>query len=274
MSSYQATLHDAAEHPRHIPISLIERASDQARQHFDATALDELADSISQIGIMQPVVVRPIDNGRYRLIAGERRWRAAQLAGLATLPASVRDDLDEAETASFGLVENLQRESLGVMDTAFGLNRLAHEYGLTHETIAHRIGKSRVFVTNFLRLTQLTRDVQQWLNTDDLSLGHAKILVGLTPARQRQLGAQAVHEAWSVRQLETAANTEQQPASNEQSSAEANELADLERGLSAELGNQARVSYQSTTGRGELRIQFNSLDEFDGLLQRLGYRGA
>ncbi|NNC24203.1 ParB/RepB/Spo0J family partition protein [Salinisphaera sp. USBA-960] len=257
---------------RHIALSAIERDRNQARQHFDEPALDELADSIARIGLLQPIVVRSTNRQTYRLIAGERRWRAAQRAGLTGLPAIVRDDLDDAEASSFGLVENLQRESLSVMETARGLARLADDFGLTHDLIARRIGKSREFVTNFLRLTQLVSDVQHWVDAGQLSLGHAKILAGLTRARQIELGRCAIGHAWSVRRLETAARESNAPNDNQHADTTEHELAKLARGLSAELGNDANISYQAETGRGELRIRFNSLEEFDGLLARLGYQ--
>lgn len=254
----------------HIPLTAIKRDRNQARRRFDETALGELADSIGRIGLVQPVVVQPSGGQDYRLIAGERRWRAAQRAGLSSIPAIVRADLDDSEAAAFGLIENLQRESLGVMETAHGLAQLNGEFGLTHDVIAARIGKSRAFVTNFLRLTQLAGDVQGWIEDGYLSLGHAKILAGLERAGQIELGRLAIRKAWSVRRLESAARQSSGHSHPGYKTSELSDLSDMEKKLSARLGNQTRVLYQSKTGRGELRIQFHSLEEFDGLLRRLG----
>lgn len=263
--------HTETLHTHRIPLTAIERERGQARRRFDEAALGELADSIGRIGLVQPVVVRPSgDHQRYRLIAGERRWRAAQRAGLSSIPAIIRTDLDDSEAASFGLIENLQRESLGIMETAHGLAQLIDEFGLTHDAIAARIGKSRVFVTNFLRLTQLTDDVQSWLEDGYLSHGHAKILAGLDRAQQIELGRLAIRKAWNVRRLESAARQTSDPG-RDSGTGRLSDLSNMENKLSAMLGNQTRVLYQSETGRGELRIQFHSLEEFDGLLRRLGY---
>lgn len=256
-----------------LPIELIRRDHHQARTHFDHEALAELASSIAESGVIQPIVVRGDADTGYILLAGERRWRAAQQAGLDRLPAIVRNDLGDAQAAVLGLIENLQRESLGVMETAHGLARLADSHGLTHDAIAHRIGKSRVYVTNYLRLRQLSTTVQALIDNAQLSLGHAKILAGLPSAEQTRLAKTAVGDQWSVRRLEQAVrdlsgpptDTPPPPATGSV------DLSELETNLAEHVGNAVRIDYDPSKRRGELRIAFHDLDEFDGLLARLGY---
>jgi ParB family chromosome partitioning protein len=253
-----------------LAIELIRPGSTQARTAFDEAGLSELAASIATSGVIQPVVVRGDATAGYQLLAGERRWRAAQRAGLDTLPAIVRNDLGAAEAAVLGLIENLQRESLGVMDTAHGLARLCEEHELTHDAVARRIGKSRVYVTNYLRLRQLAAPVQQQIEAGRLNLGHAKILAGLASARQIELARLAVGRSMSVRQLENAARREDiAPAASERD----NGMAELETRLAEHVGNAVKIDYDPDRRRGELRIAFHDLDEFDGLLARLGYAG-
>lgn len=258
---------------QHLPIELVRRDQQQARTHFDDEALRELASSIAESGVIQPVVVRGDDHTGYVLLAGERRWRAAQQAGLDHLPAIVRNDLGEAQAAVLGLIENLQRESLGVMETAHGLARLADAHELTHDAIAHRIGKSRVYVTNYLRLRQLSTPVQTLIDNAQLSLGHAKILAGVSVAEQTRLAQAAVRDQWSVRRLEQAARDLSATAAGTStpSTDSAVDLSELESNLAEHVGNAVRIDYNPGRRRGELRIAFHDLDEFDGLLARLGY---
>lgn len=252
-----------------LAIELIRPGATQARSVFDEQGLSELAASIAASGIIQPVVVHGDARG-YQLLAGERRWRAAQRAGLTELPAIVRNDLGASEAAVLGLIENLQRESLGVMDTAHGLARLSADHGLTHEAIAHRIGKSRVYVTNYLRLRQLEAPVQQRLDAGELNLGHAKVLAGLAAARQIELAGHAAARGLSVRQLETAARRVGTGAGSSPKAVD-NGMAELETQLADLVGNTVKIEYDPDRRRGELRIAFHDLDEFDGLLARLGY---
>lgn len=256
-----------------LPIELIRRDPQQARTHFDDEALAELASSIAESGVIQPVVVRGNRDSGYVLLAGERRWRAAQQAGLDRLPAIIRNDLGDAQAAVLGLIENLQRESLGVMETAHGLARLADAHRLTHDAIAHRIGKSRVYVTNYLRLRQLSAPVQTLIDNDQLSLGHAKILAGLPAAEQTRLARAAARDQWSVRRLERAARDLSSPPADvaEPATNGTVDLSELETNLAEHVGNAVRIDYDPGKRRGELRIAFHDLDEFDGLLARLGY---
>lgn len=171
--------------PRAIAIELIRPGAHQARRRFNDEALNELARSIRESGVIQPVVVRSLGD-RYELLAGERRWRAAQRAGLATLPALVRDDLSDEEAFVVGLIENLQRESLSPIDTALGLKRLAELHHLTHGALGQRIGKSRAYVTHFLRLLNLHAQVQDAVDAGLISMGHAKVLGGLPLGSSRR----------------------------------------------------------------------------------------
>lgn len=252
-----------------IGIDLIRPGKGQARTAFDKAALCELAASIAESGVVQPVVVSGDATHGYRLLAGERRWRAAQQAGLEQLPAIVRNDISEDSAVVLGLIENLQRESLGVMDTAHGLGRLCESFALTHDEVARRIGKSRVYVTNYLRLRALAEPVQDLIETGALQLGHAKILAGLDNGRQIALAREAADRAMSVRALEAAARRDAQPAPPAPKPDA--DMTELESRLAEHVGNTVRVHYDPDRRRGELRIAFHDLDEFDGLLAKLGY---
>lgn len=251
---------------RRIPVDLIRPGRLQARRRFDAEALAQLADSIRESGIVQPLVVRGDARG-YELLAGERRWRAAQLAGLHDVPAIVRNDLSEAEAEVLGLIENLQREALSPIETANGLEALGKRYGLTHQAIGARIGKSRVYVTNHLRLLALDAETQQWIDDGTLSLGHAKVLAGLPAHAQREWARRSLQENWSVRMLERRVQSERP----QRLLMRTTDLARLESELADLLGYPVILS-AAKGGRGELRIRFHSLDELDGLLARLGWQ--
>ncbi len=255
---------------RSIPIDMIRPGRSQARRRFDDERLAELAESIRESGILQPVVVRSIDARHYELLAGERRWRAAQLAGLHELPAILRNDLDEQQAQVLGLVENLQRESLSPMETASGLQKLLSEGDLTHEVIGRRIGKSRVYVTNYLRLLTLEPEVQTLIDEERLSVGHAKVLAGLPRVRQLSLAQQVSREQLSVRALERRAAGSVETSTKARPSSD---LQRLERALAEHLGYTVQLQ-ANPDGAGCLRLGFASLDELDGLLERLGYRSG
>ena len=251
-----------------LPIDLIRPGSFQARRYFDPRALEELAGSIRESGVVSPVVVRSKGSG-YELLAGERRWRAAQLAGLHEIPAIVRNDLSDAEAHVVGLIENLQRESLTPIETAAGLKQLGELFGLTHEQMGERIGKSREYVTNYLRLLNLAPPVQALVNEGLLSLGHAKVLAGLPVDEQGRWAALVVEKNLPVRQLERrVSGAARGPALPPRPKAA--DWRALERRLSDQLGYAVTLSADKG-GRGELRVKFHSLDELDGLLERIGY---
>jgi ParB family chromosome partitioning protein len=254
---------------KQIPIELIRPGSQQARKSFKADTLAELAESIKESGIVQPLVLRTRVWG-YEILAGERRWRAAQLAQVHEVPAVIRDDLDEDEAYVLGLIENLQRESLSPIEAAAGLKRLAELHGLTHEDIAARIGKSRVYVTHILRLLHLEAGVQTLVDEGHLSLGHAKVLSGLALAEQAAWASAVVKKRLTVRSLERQLSSERRgkPAFKP---AKASDWRRLETELSDLLATPVKV-HATKGGKGDLTIQFHSLDELDGLLARLGYR--
>jgi ParB family transcriptional regulator, chromosome partitioning protein len=253
---------------REIPIDLIRPGSQQARRHFDPDALRELAESIRESGVVQPVVLRTRVWG-FELLAGERRWRAAQIAELHEIPAVVRDDLSDTEAFVVGLIENLQRESLTPMETAAGLKRLAEIYELTHEEVGAKVGKSREYVTNYLRLLNLSPPVQALVNEGHILLGHAKVLASLPIEEQMRWADEVIRHKLTVRALERKAAAARDQAIVFRPGKPA-DWAALERGLSDLLGCSVEVSAHKT-GKGEMRVKFHSLDELDGVLARIGY---
>jgi ParB family chromosome partitioning protein len=253
---------------RQVPIDLIRPGSFQARRYFDPAALRDLAGSIRESGVVSPVVLRSAGRG-FELLAGERRWRAAQLAGLHEIPAIVRDDLSDTEALVVGLIENLQRESLTPMETAAGLKQLGEVFGLTHEQMGERIGKSREYVTNHLRLLNLAPAVQALVNEGHLSMGHAKVLAGLPLEQQNHWAAQVADQNLSVRVLERRVSGKGRPRALP-AKPKASDWQALERRLSDHLGYPVSVSAEKG-GKGELKVKFHSLDELDGILARLGY---
>ncbi len=254
---------------RQVPVDRIRPGSQQARRHFDADSLGELAESIRESGVVQPIVLRSQAWG-YELLAGERRWRAAQQAGLHEIPALIRDDLSDAEAFVIGLVENLQRESLTPMEAAAGIKRLGEVFSLTHEQIGLRIGKSREYVSNALRLLHLAPAVAALVNQGRINPGHAKILAGLPQPDQVSLADEVIRQRLSVRALERRVVTLRAaiaPALRKNSDWQA-----LEREVSDQLGYSASINAEPS-GSGELKLRFHSLEELEGLLARIGYRG-
>ena len=263
-----------------LPMRSIQPGKYQPRGSMDPNALETLARSIEQSGLMQPVVVRvlPGGPGRYELIAGERRWRAMDRLGRAEIPAIIQS-ADDRQAAELSLIENLQREDLNPMDRAGALWRLADEFGLTHAQLAERVGLDRASVSNLLRLNDLDAGTAGFIRAETLSLGHAKVLLGVTDvAARRAFAEQSASQGWSVRQLEQAVRegagvprgTVAKGRARGGSSAH---LTDLKRQLEEYLGTRVDVRLGRKKGAGELRIQFFSLDDFDGLMQRIGFKG-
>ncbi len=253
---------------RDLPVDLVQRGKYQPRRDIDPESLQELAESIKAQGVMQPIVVRPISDRRYEIIAGERRWRATQLAGLDTIPALVRDVPDEAAIA-MALIENIQREDLNPVEEAIALQRLQDEFGLTQQEVAGAVGKSRSTVANLLRLLSLQEDVRRLLEHGDLEMGHARALLGLPGPEQSRAAAQVVANGLSVRQ--TVALVRHLLAARDKP-AEAPALdpniRQLQDDLSERLG--AKVQIQHTArGKGKLVLNYNSLDELDGILRHI-----
>lgn len=253
---------------RTIPVDLIRPGSTQARRHFDQNALEELARSIRESGVIQPIVLRTRVWG-YELLAGERRWRAAQLAGLHDIPAIVRDDLSDDEAFVLGLIENLQRESLSPIETAAGLKRLGEAFELTHDQIGERIGKSREYVSNYFRLLNLEPQVASLVNDGHILLGHAKVLAALPHDVQLRFADEVIRHKLTVRQLERRVAQHRAPKPMFRPG-KPGDWERLERELSDLVGCPVAISMERQ-GQGELRVSFHSLDELDGVLARLGY---
>lgn len=251
----------------HLPIDIIQRGKYQPRRDMHQEALEELAESIKVQGVMQPIVVRPIGEGRYEIIAGERRWRATQLAGLDRIPAVIRDVPDEAAIA-MALIENIQRENLNPIEEAVALKRLQDEFELTHAEVAQAVGKSRATVTNLLRLIALSDDVKTLLEHGDLEMGHARALLTLEAGVQRDIARQVVAKGLSVRQTEALVRAFQESAEKEKFKPDIAKSADirrLEENLSEKLGAGVEIQH-GAKGKGKLVISYNSLDELDGIL--------
>ncbi|ERP89167.1 chromosome partitioning protein ParB [Marinobacter sp. ES-1] len=259
-----------AEHDgelREIPVDLIQRGRYQPRRDMDPAALQELADSIRQQGVMQPVVVRPVSESRYELIAGERRWRATQIAGLDSIPAIIRDVPDEAAIA-MALIENIQRENLNPIEEAFALQRLQEEFGLTQAQVAEAVGKSRTTITNLLRLLGLAEDVRTMLEHGDLEMGHGRAMLTLPPEQQMEVARQVVAKSLSVRQTEALVRRIQQekPATEDSGSKALDpNIRALQDDLSDRLGARVSIAH-GKRGKGKVVIEYSSLDELDGIL--------
>ena len=242
----------------------------QPRTQMDSESLQELADSIRAQGLMQPILAREVTGG-YEIIAGERRWRAAQLAGLTEVPVLVREVADDA-VAAMALIENIQREDLNAIDEAHGLQRLIQEFGMTHDAVAQAVGKSRAAVSNLLRLLNLSRPVQDMLVAGLIEMGHARALLPLHAGQQRELAHEIETKGLSVREVERrVARLKVPDAAKPAKPAVSRDILRLEEALADALGMSAHVQ-TTRAGGGKLTLAFGSADELDGLLQRLGIR--
>lgn len=254
----------AGDGQQDIALDHLQPGKHQPRRHFDEEALRELAASITAQGILQPIVVRPLGNDRYEIVAGERRWRAAQLAGLKAIPVVVRT-LDDRGAMAVALVENIQRADLNALEEAEALHRLLGECSLTHEQVAEAVGKSRAAVSNLLRLMDLNPDVQQLLREDRLSLGHAKVLLGTDATRQSSLARVVADQQLSVRQTEALVKAGLPArAAPQPPPAQPSEWQDR---LTEKLGLPVQLK-QNERGRGQLTIKFRSAAELEALMQR------
>jgi len=252
----------------HLPVEQLERGRYQPRRDMSSEALEELAESIRSQGVMQPIVVRPIGEKRYEIIAGERRWRAAKLAGLDNIPAVMRHVNDEAAIA-MALIENIQREDLSPMEEALALARLKDEFELTHQEVANAVGKSRAMVTNLLRLLSLEEPVRRMLEHGDLEMGHARALLGLTGEAQTEAAKIVVAKGLNVRQTEALVREFHKPQPEPKAPAAVDpNVKRLMRDLSDRLGAPVELK-QSAGGKGKLVISYSSLDELDGILSHI-----
>jgi ParB family chromosome partitioning protein len=253
-----------------LPVELISRGKYQPRRDMHPEALEELADSIKAQGVMQPIVVRLVGDEQYEIIAGERRWRATQLAGLDKIPAVVRDVPDEAAIA-MALIENIQREDLNPIEEAMALKRLQDEFELTHQEVAQAVGKSRTTVTNLLRLIALDDDVKKLLEHGDLEMGHARAILSLAAEQQREVARQIVGKGLTVRQAEALVRKiqeGQQQGSGAPSAVVSADITRLQTQLSETLGAGVAIQH-SAKGKGKLVISYNNLDELDGILAHI-----
>lgn len=254
---------------RNIPIELIQRGKYQPRTDMHEEALQELASSIRAQGVMQPIVVRPISDTRYEIIAGERRWRASQIAGLDKIPAIIKPVSDESAIA-MALIENIQREDLNPIEEAMALKRLQEEFELTQQEVADAVGKSRATVTNLLRLIALNPDVRLMLEHGDIEMGHARALLALTELKQTEAAKVVAGKGLSVRQTESLVRRMLVAPPDKKASELVGDpdIRRLEESLSETLG--ARVQIQHTPkGAGKLTLKYNSLDELEGILAHI-----
>lgn len=257
---------------RRIPIDYIERGKYQPRRSFDQDALQELADSIRAQGIIQPIVVRSIGENHYEIVAGERRWRAAQLAGLDEIPTVVQD-IDDQTALALGIIENIQREQLNPIEEAMGLQRLIDEFSLTQLEAAQAVGKSRVAVSNLLRLLNLHKDVITLIENGDMEMGHAKVILGLKNKSEQLEAARIVVERnLNVRDTESLVKSmlaETDPNAKSKSSRTPDpDIVRLEQSLSESLGAKVAISHKPS-GKGKLVIQYHNLEQLEGILDHM-----
>jgi ParB family chromosome partitioning protein len=269
---------DEKEEPnelKHIPIEFLQPGKYQPRKDMSPEALDELAASIRSQGIIQPIVVRQIDNNRYEIIAGERRWRAGQMAKLDVIPCLVKAVPDEAAVA-IALIENIQREDLNAMEEAQALDRLMIEFNLTHQQVADAVGKSRTTVTNLLRLNSLEDDVKRLLEYGDIDMGHARALLALDGDTQSTTAKLVADKGLTVRETENLVKRTQTELSNpEEQKTASNDKPDadvkrLETSLSENFGTQVQIAH-NRKGKGKLVINFGDLDQLEGILQKMAF---
>lgn len=258
------------EEMRMLPLDMLQRGKYQPRTHMHKESLKDLAASIKAQGVVQPIVVRSLRDGNYEIVAGERRWRAAQIAGLENIPAVIRKVPDEAAIA-ISLIENIQREDLNPVEEAMALQRLIDEFGMTHQKVAQAVGRSRAAVTNILRLLTLNEDVREMLDQGRMDMGHARALLALEGHAQSRAARQVVDRGLSVRDTENLVRRllERRPAGRKKSRTGVDpDIRALQQKLSEKLGAKVRINH-NRRGKGRLTIDYNSLDELDGILARI-----
>ena len=262
----EATSSDLSE----LPVDVIDAGRYQPRRLMSTEKLEELASSIRARGIVQPIVVRAGTTGRYELVAGERRWRAAKMAGLTSIPAVIKNLTDE-EAMSIGLIENIQREQLSVIEEAQALDRLVREFELTHQEIAEAIGRSRAGVSNLIRLLDLSHEVRELVEAGKLEMGHARPLLGVAKELQPQIAVHIIEKGLSARQTEVLIKkmkAERAGQKKSKSTKKDPDVALLEVELSELFGSETVVNWNKR-GKGSLVINFHSLDELDGIMKRI-----
>lgn len=256
------------EELRSLAVTLIRAGKYQPRRRFDEDLLQELAESIKAQGVIEPIIVRNVAGGRFELIAGERRWRACQLAGLSEIPALVRD-IDDRAAIAIALIENIQREDLSPLEEAQSLARLIAEFKLTHQQAADAVGRSRAAVSNLLRLLDLPDEIRELLDQGRIEMGHARALLTLPQARAIALARKAADDEWTVRELEEAVrNATELPKGKPAKPKRDGDIVALESELAEKLGARVAINH-GRGGRGKIVINYHSLDELDGILGRI-----
>ena len=253
--------------PNEISLDQLTPGEFQPRTKMHKETLEELADSIKNQGVLQPLLVREKASGRYEIIAGERRWRAAQIAGLKSVPVSIKK-VNNNDAAKIALVENLQREDLNAMDQSRGLQRLQMEFNLSQEELAKSIGKSRSAVTNLLRLSKLDKKVQGYLESGEIEMGHARALLGVDGVTQVALAEEIIKQSLSVREAEKLVSRKRTTKKSTQKTTKDPNITSLEKGLSEDLGAGVRIQ-SNKSGKGKLTIEFKGLDQLEGILEKL-----
>ncbi len=256
----------SVEVPQSLPIEVLRPGKYQPRAGMDPQALNELAESIKAQGILQPILVRPIGAGQYEIIAGERRWRAARIAGLGSIPVAIREIPDDAALAA-ALIENIQRENLNPLEEATGIQRLIEEFKMTHELAAKAVGRSRTAVTNLLRLLNLAQPVRELLLANQIDMGHARALLGLSNAKQAEIAHQIVKARLSVRQTEALVARTQNSKSKTVVIPDRDVLR-LQEELADRLGLGVQIR-ANKAGEGSVRLSFQNLAELDRILAKL-----
>jgi ParB family transcriptional regulator, chromosome partitioning protein len=250
-----------------LPIGDLQPGKYQPRTRMDPGSLEDLAASIKAQGLIQPISVRPVTNGRFEIIAGERRWRASQIAGLTEVPVLIREIPDDAALA-MSLIENIQREDLNPLEEAAGLQRLIDEFGMTHQQAADAVGRSRSAATNLLRLLQLAKPAQDLLMAGDIEMGHARAILAAPKTEQGRLAAEIADKGYSVRETERRVTRELNPPAKKMGQEKSRDLVRLEEELADAIGAMVKLS-ANRKGAGALSIRFSSLDQLDGILKRL-----
>ena len=253
--------------PNEISLDQLTPGEFQPRTKMHKETLEELAESIKNQGVLQPLLVRERASGRYEIIAGERRWRAAQIAGLKSVPVSIKK-VNNNDAAKIALVENLQREDLNAMDQSRGLQRLQMEFNLSQEELAKSIGKSRSAVTNLLRLSKLDKKVQGYLESGEIEMGHARALLGVDGATQVALAEEIIKLSLSVREAEKLVSKKRTTKKSTQKTTKDPNIISLERELSEGLGAGVRIQ-SNKSGKGKLTIEFKGLGQLEGILEKL-----
>jgi ParB family chromosome partitioning protein len=253
-----------------LPVAALQPGKYQPRTRMDQEALNSLAASIKAQGIMQPILVRPIGDGKHEIIAGERRWRAARIAGLSSVPVLVRNVPDQ-QALAVALIENIQREDLNALEEAAGIDRLIREFSLTHQAVADAVGKSRTTVTNLLRLLDLPPPVRELLAQGQLEMGHARALLVLPADQQIALAREAAAEGWSVREVErrVGVGLKKNVSSGKRIARKDRDVARLEEEISDRLGTMVQIKTGSRAGSGNVVIAYRTLEQLDALLARL-----